>query len=50
MIQRRGGETAVLEMHALYNVSRRKGIFPTEISRTDMQGVFSNGPSIQSYC
>lgn len=29
-------------MHAFYNVSNKKDIFPTQISRTDMQGIFSN--------
>lgn len=36
------GEQQFSRMHAFYNVSNKKDILPTEISRTDMQGIFSN--------
>ena len=33
-------------MHAFYSVSNKKNIFPTQISSTDMQGIFLNCQSI----
>lgn len=42
MTQRNVSVTAVLRMHAFYNVSNKKDNFPTQISSTDMQGSFSH--------